>query len=82
MSEMKKAAMTNEAAVSQAEAGYRSVEAGILDLKRQIRETENALCVMLGTTPGKIERNKLEDITVPERLSSGVPCNYCPTGRM
>lgn len=73
MSEMKEAAMTNEAAVSQAEAGYRSVEAGILDLKRQIRETENALCVMLGTTPGKIERNKLEDITVPERLSSGVP---------
>ena len=48
MREMKEAGMTNEAAVTQSEANYRSVETDIPDLKRQIRETENALSVVLG----------------------------------
>lgn len=73
MQEMKEAALTNEAAVSQAEANYRSVEAGIPDLKRQIRETENALSVLLGSNPGEIPRNLLRDITLPEHLSAGIP---------
>ena len=73
MREMKEAGMTNEAAVTQSEANYRSVEADIPDLKRQIRETENALSVVLGDNPQHIDRNKLENIPLPTRFSSGVP---------
>lgn len=65
--------MTNEAAVTQSEANYRSVEADIPDLKRQIREIENALSVVLGDNPQHIDRNKLENIPLPTRFSSGVP---------
>lgn len=73
MREMKEAGMTNEAAVTQSEANYRSVEADIPDLKRQIREIENALSVVLGDNPQHIDRNKLENIPLPTRFSSGVP---------
>ena len=73
MREMKEAGMTNEAAVTQSEANYRSVEADILDLKRQIRETENALSVVLGDNPQHIDRSKLENIPLPTCFSSGVP---------
>lgn len=73
MREMKEAGMTNEAAVTQSEANYRSVEADIPDLKRQIRETENALSVVLGDNPQHIDRSKLENIPLPTRFSSGVP---------
>jgi len=38
---MKQAGLTNEAAVSQSEANYYTVNASIPDLKKQIRETEN-----------------------------------------
>ena len=73
MREMKEAGMTNEAAVTQSEANYRSVEAGIPDLKRQIRETENALSIVLGDNPRHIDRSKLENIPLPTCFSSGVP---------
>lgn len=73
MREMKEAGMTNEAAVTQSEANYRSVEADIPNLKRQIRETENALSVVLGEHPQQIEQSKLENITFPMRFSAGVP---------
>ena len=73
MREMKEAGMTNEAAVTQSEANYRSVEAGIPDLKRQIRETENALSIVLGDNPRHIDRSKLENIPLPTYFSSGVP---------
>lgn len=73
MREMKEAGMTNEAAVTQSEANYRSVKAGIPDLKRQIRETENALSIVLGDNPRHIDRSKLENIPLPTCFSSGVP---------
>lgn len=72
MKAMKQAAMTNEAAVTQSEANYRQVKASIPDLKRQIRETENAFSTVLGQTPGRIDRNKWEDMELPQRLSAGV----------
>lgn len=73
MREMKEAGMTNEAAVSQSEANYRSVEADIPNLKRQIHETENALSVLLGSHPEAISRGSLSAITMPERISAGIP---------
>lgn len=73
MREMKEAGLTNEAAVTQSEANYRSVEADIPDLRRQIRETENTLSVVLGENPQRIERSRLEEIAFPMRFSAGVP---------
>lgn len=73
ISAMKEAGMTNSAAVSQSEANYRSVEASIPDLKRQIRETENALSIVLAVAPGEIKRGKIESFVMPEQISAGIP---------
>lgn len=59
MKAMKEAAMVNEAGVVQSEANYYMVLASISDLKNQIRETENALSLLLRQAPQKIERGKL-----------------------
>ena len=57
MKAMKEAAMVNEAGVVQSEANYYMVLASISDLKNQIRETENALSLLLRQAPQKIERD-------------------------
>lgn len=73
MRAMKSAGMTNEAAVAQAEANSLSVEASLHDIKRQIREAENALSILLGHVPGAIERGRLQGQSFPEELTVGVP---------
>ncbi len=73
MRDMKEDGMTNEAAVTQSEANYRSVLASIPDLKRSIREVENNLCALLGCNPAPVERSRLIDIRCPENMSAGVP---------
>ena len=60
--------MVNEAGVVQSEANYYMVLASISDLKNQIRETENALSLLLRQAPQKIERGKLEDQQLPTIL--------------
>ena len=70
---MKEAGYVNEAAVSQIRAASHMVEAQLLDLNRQVRETENALAVLLAKAPQPIERGKLEDQVLPEDLTAGVP---------
>ena len=61
------------AAVVQSEATRYATEATIPDIEQQIRETENTLCLLLGRTPGKIERGKLDDQKVHVMLATGVP---------
>ena len=73
MRALMEAGMTNEAAVSQTEASCSQVEAGLLDLAQQIRETENALSILLGNVPGVIERGSLQGQSFPEELNVGVP---------
>ncbi len=73
MTVMKEAGMTNEAAVSQARANSHQVEASLSDLRRQIRETENALSVLLAEAPHAIERGVLEDQVLPDDLHAGIP---------
>ena len=63
----------DEAGVVQSEANYYMVLASISDLKNQIRETENALSLLLRQAPQKIERGKLEDQQLPTILHTGVP---------
>ena len=73
MEAMKEAGMTNEAAVTQAKANSHQVEASLADLRRQIRETENALSVLLAQAPQTIVRGTLENQEMPEELTAGVP---------
>lgn len=73
MRALMEAGMTNEAAVSQTEASCSQVEASLLDLEQQIRETENAVCILLGKVPGAVERGQLEGQTFPQELQVGIP---------
>ena len=73
MKAMKKAGMTNEAGVSQSEATYYQVNATLPDLRRQIRETENTLSLLLAQSPQQIQRGTLADQRMPEKLSVGIP---------
>ncbi len=59
--ELKEAGIVNGAAVVQSEANRYAAEVSIPDLKRSIRETENALNLLLGKGAGSVTRNTLEE---------------------
>ncbi len=61
-----------ETGVQSAESNYYSVLAQAADLKRQIRETENSLSLLLGQPAQTISRGKLEDQSLPSTFSTGV----------
>lgn len=61
-----------ETSVQSAEANYYSVLAQAADLKRQIRETENSLSLLLGQRAQYIERGKIDDQNLPMEFSTGV----------
>lgn len=67
------AGLTNEAATSQMEAAYYSVQTSILDLKEQINQVENSLALLLAETPRHYERGMLADQRLPEDVAVGVP---------
>lgn len=73
MEAMKIAGMTTEAAVTQTRAAYEQVQASLINLKRQVRETENSLSVLLAKAPQHIDRGTLEEQVMPEELLTGVP---------
>lgn len=57
---LKEAGIVNGAAVVQSEANRYAAEVSIPDLKRSIRETENALNVLLGKSAGPVARTSFE----------------------
>ena len=59
-------------AVQSAEASYLSVQASTVDLKRQIREIENSLTLLMGETAFAIDRGKLEEQQLQSKFSTGV----------
>lgn len=61
-----------ETSVQSACANYYSVLAQAADLKRQIRETENSLSLLLGQPAQTIARGRLEDQSLPTEFSTGV----------
>ena len=67
------AGLANEAAPSQMEGAYYSVQTSILDLKEQINQVENSLALLLAETPRRYERGKLADQRLPEDVAVGVP---------
>ena len=73
MEAMQKAAMTDAAAVEQSRANYLQVLATIPTLEQSIRESENALSVILREPPHTITRSTLAERRMSENLSAGVP---------
>ena len=58
--------------VQSAEASYYSVQSQITDMKRQIREVENSLSLLLCQPGQTISRGKLYDQSLPSEFSTGV----------
>ncbi|MFG4003032.1 hypothetical protein B0A67_05510 [Flavobacterium aquidurense] len=70
---LKEGAIVTGASVVQSEANQHAAEVLIPDLKRNIRETENAINILLGQASGPIERGALGDQVIPEKLAIGLP---------
>lgn len=64
---------TTEAAVEQSRAAYAQVQASLPDIRANIREIENSLCLLLGEPAHAIERGVLEDQKLPSEFSVGIP---------
>lgn len=67
------AGMANEAAVSQMEAAWYSVQTSVLSLKEQINQVENSLSLLLAETPHAVTRASEVSFGYPETLSVGLP---------
>ena len=61
-----------ETSVQSAEANMYSVKAQSADLKRQIRETENSLSLLLGQQAQTIQRGTFEGQSLPSQFATGV----------
>ena len=61
-----------ETSVQSAEANLYSVQAQAADLKRQIRETENSLSLLLGQQAHTIKRGTFEGQSLPSKFSTGI----------
>ena len=68
-----RAGKANDAAVLQAEANRATLEASLLSMRKSLKETENAMCLLLAQIPGSIERGKLAGQTFPGSMSIGIP---------
>ncbi|HTD98439.1 MAG TPA: efflux transporter outer membrane subunit [Mucilaginibacter sp.] len=73
MKTLKEAAIVNGAAVVQSEANRYAAEVAIPDIKRSIRETENALDILLARQPGPLNRGKLDEQRPITELQTGLP---------
>lgn len=67
------AGQANKAAVASTEANYWSIRTSTITLENNIRQVENALCSILGQTPGTIQRSKLTTFRLPETIVTGLP---------
>lgn len=72
MKELKQGAVVNGAAVVQSEANLYAAQVTLPDLKRSIKEAENALSVVLGKAPNAINRTTLDQQTPYADLKTGV----------
>lgn len=69
---LKEAAVVTGAAVVQSEANRYAAEVLIPDLKKNIRETENALSILLARTSGTVKRTSLEQQMPYQNLQTGI----------
>ncbi|MGL4585381.1 MAG: efflux transporter outer membrane subunit, partial [Flavobacterium sp.] len=75
MQKLKESNVVTGAAVVQSEANYYDAEATLPGVKRQIREVENALNVLLGKPVGTIDRANLPVQELPIEPSIGIPAH-------
>lgn len=64
--------MARSTSVQSAEANYYSVQAQAIDLKRQIREMENSMSLLLNEPGHQILRGKFSEQSLPTKFSAGV----------
>ncbi|RYG16793.1 MAG: efflux transporter outer membrane subunit [Chitinophagaceae bacterium] len=72
MKALKEAARVTGAAVVQSEANLYAAEVSLPDLKRSIRETENALNILLAKEAGGVTRSNLDSQNAYSNLKTGV----------
>lgn len=70
---LKESDVVTGAAVVQSQANQYSVAITIPDIKQNIRETENAICILLGRSPGSIARDSLKNESAAVDLKTGIP---------
>jgi multidrug efflux system outer membrane protein len=70
---LKDADVLTGAAVMQSQAGLYSVEVTIPDIHQNIRQTENAICLLLGRGSGAISRDSIDRQAVVTDLHMGLP---------
>jgi outer membrane protein TolC len=70
---LKESGRVTSAAIAQSEAARYAAEVTIPDFEQQIRETQNALCLLLGRAPEEIQRNPLSVPLDSSILKTGVP---------
>lgn len=73
MEAMQEAGLTTNAAVAQARANFYELQTTIPTLEHSIRQTENALCVILNEAPHPIARSAFNADAFPADFSTGVP---------
>ena len=70
---LKESDVLTGAAVMQSQANLYSAEVTIPDIRRNIRSTENTICLLLGRNSGAIRRDSLNDVPIPTDLKTGLP---------
>lgn len=70
---MQEASMLNGAALALNEANLHAAEVSLPEIKQRIRETENALSILLGRVPGPIVRNTLQEQQLSPVIAIGIP---------
>lgn len=75
--DLKESAEVNEIAVLQAESQLILAQSYIPQINKSIRQTENALCLLLGESPHNIERSHITNLfgALSEIDSVGIPAN-------
>lgn len=70
---LKRAGQSNDAAVLQARGSRLALEASMLTMEKEIRNTENSICALLGMPQTFIERGTMTEQLFPDTLAVGIP---------
>jgi len=70
---LKESDVLTGAAVMQSQANLYSAEVTLPDIRQNIRNTENTICLLLGRNPGAIPRDSLYNVPIPTDLKTGLP---------
>ena len=72
MQALKDAGQITAAGVEQSKALLYNTKLSVFDLESRIRQQENAICVLIGRTPGAITRGSINDQIIPSTMNGNV----------